>query len=302
MFVKFNIFIEKHLQKSIKTVQTDWGGEFRSFSSLLNNSGIHFRHHCPHIHHQNRRIERKHRHIVDIGLTLLAQAHLSLKLWWNAFQTAVYLINRLPTPVLNNISPYQKLFHQKPNYSTLRIFGCACFPYLRPYNRHKLEFRTGRCIFIGYSSHHKSYLCLHSSGRTYISNHVVFDEKSFSYVPGLDFSSVTISSQIDSVLQSDSEYPSVIHLQAPLAATSASDSAAPVSISPQVFSQHSPLLLVSTTNTSNHTSNSSPNSYSPLRNSPPHILPAPPSIGHSMITRSKNGIFKPKSYLSALLA
>ena len=41
---------------------------------------------------------------------------------------------------------------------------------------------------------------------------------------------------------------------------------------------------------------------SPLSNSPPHILSAPPSIGHSMITRSKNDIFKPKSYLSALIA
>ena len=72
LFAKFKIFIEKHLQKSIKTVQTEWGGEFRSFSSLLNNSGIHFRHPYPHIHHQNGMIERKHRHIVDIGLTLLA--------------------------------------------------------------------------------------------------------------------------------------------------------------------------------------------------------------------------------------
>ena len=179
VFVSFKIFIEKHLQRSIKIVQTDWGGEFRSFFSLLNNSGIHFRHPCPHIHHQNGRIERKHGHIVDIGLTLLAQAHLPLKFWWDAFHTAVFFINRLPTPTLHNISPYQKRFHQTPDYSILRIFGCACFPYLRPYNRHKLEFRIGRCIFIGYSSHHKGYKCLHSSRRVYISNHVVFDEKSF---------------------------------------------------------------------------------------------------------------------------
>ena len=79
VFSSFKNFIGKHLQRSIKVVQTDWGGEFRSFSSILNNSRIHFRHPCPYIHHQNRRIERKHRHIVDVGLTLLAQAHLPLK-------------------------------------------------------------------------------------------------------------------------------------------------------------------------------------------------------------------------------
>ncbi|KAH9684881.1 retrovirus-related pol polyprotein from transposon RE1 [Citrus sinensis] len=114
---------------------------------------------------------------------------------------------------------------------------------------------------------------------------------------------ISMSSQTDSVLQSDSENPSVIHLQTPLAATSTYDSAAPVLPSPQVFSQHSSLLSDSTTNTSNHTSDPSPHSSShTLRNSPPHILPASSSIGHSMVTRSKNGIFKPKAYLLALLA
>ena len=78
VFTDFKTFIEKHLERRIKTVQTDWGGEFRSFSSLLTASGIHFRHSCPHIHHQNGKIKRKHRHIVDIGLTLLAQSNLPL--------------------------------------------------------------------------------------------------------------------------------------------------------------------------------------------------------------------------------
>ena len=117
VFVSFKNFIEKHLQRNIKVVQTDWGGEFKSFSSLLNNLGIHFRHHCPHIHHQNGRIKRKHMHIIDIGLALIAQAYLPLPFWWDAFHTAVFLINRLPTPTLHNISPYQKLFHQTPDYS-----------------------------------------------------------------------------------------------------------------------------------------------------------------------------------------
>ena len=112
-----------------------------------------------------------------------------------------------------------------------------------------------------------------------------------------------MSSQTDSVFQSDSANSSVVHLQTPLAATSTYDSAAPVLPSPQVFSQHSSLLSDSTTNTSNHTSDPPPHSSNhTLRNSPPHILPTSSSIGHSMITRSKNGIFKPKAYLLALLA
>lgn len=126
---------------------------------------------------------------VDIGLNLLAQAHLPLKFWWNDFHTTIYLINKLHTLVLNNISPFQKLINQKPDYSYLRTFGCACYPTLKPYNKHKFNFRISRCIFISYNSHQKVYKYLHSSQRVYISNHVIFYENSFPYVSGVDFSS-----------------------------------------------------------------------------------------------------------------
>jgi len=42
-------------------------------------------------------VERKHKHIIALGLTLLHHASLPLKFWDSAFQTAVYLINMLPT-------------------------------------------------------------------------------------------------------------------------------------------------------------------------------------------------------------
>ena len=146
---------------------------------------------------------------------MLAQANLPLKLWWNAFHIAIFLINSIPTPTLNNISPYQKLFHQKPYYNFLRTSSCACYPYLRPLNRHKLEFRLGRCVFIGYSSQHKGYQCLHFFGRVYILNLVIFDEDSFPYVSGSDFSSVTQSYTLTDTVSNASTIstPSFTHFQ-----------------------------------------------------------------------------------------
>lgn len=96
--------------------------------------------------------QKENRHIVELGLTLLAQAPLPLTFWWIAFFFATYLINRLPTPVLLNQSPYQKLFKTKPVYKFLKVFGCTT---LRPYNHHKLEFRSSNCLFLGYSPQHK---------------------------------------------------------------------------------------------------------------------------------------------------
>uniref|UniRef100_A0A803NZS3 Reverse transcriptase Ty1/copia-type domain-containing protein n=1 Tax=Cannabis sativa TaxID=3483 RepID=A0A803NZS3_CANSA len=69
-------------------------------ASFLTHHGVYFQHPCPHDHAQNGRAERKHRHITETGLTLLAHAGLSLSYWWLAFQHVVYLINRMHTRVL----------------------------------------------------------------------------------------------------------------------------------------------------------------------------------------------------------
>ena len=47
---------------------------------------------------------------------------------------------------------------------------------MRDYNKHKFDFHSSKCIFIGYSPLHKGYNCLHPSGRVYIVRHVTFDE------------------------------------------------------------------------------------------------------------------------------
>jgi histone deacetylase 1/2 len=112
-----------------------------------------------------------------MGLTLLAHASVPLKFWDEAFSTAVYLINRLPSKVLNYETPFERLFNQNPDYSFLRTFGCAVWPNLRPYNSRKLAFQSKQCVFIGYSTLHKGYKCLDpKEGRVYISRDVVFDD------------------------------------------------------------------------------------------------------------------------------
>jgi hypothetical protein len=105
-----------------------------------------------------------------------------LKFWDEAFLTATYLINCLPTRVLDNLSPMERLFKSQPNYCMLNFFGCACWLHLRPYNKHKLEFCSKPCVFLVYSSLHKGYKCLDmETGCVYISRDVVFDEVIFPF-------------------------------------------------------------------------------------------------------------------------
>jgi hypothetical protein len=73
--------------------------------------------------------EQKHCHIVETGLALLAHASMPIKFWDDAFLTATYLMNRLPTRVIDNFSPLTRLFNTPPNYTMFKIFGCACWPH-----------------------------------------------------------------------------------------------------------------------------------------------------------------------------
>jgi histone deacetylase 1/2 len=115
-----------------------------------------------------------------VGLALLAHASMPLKFWDEAFLTATILINHLPSKVIDFDTPTERLLGTSPNYDALRIFSCACWPKLRPYNKRKLAFRSTRCVFLGYSSYHKGVKCLDpSTGRFYISRDVVFDESVF---------------------------------------------------------------------------------------------------------------------------
>ncbi|GKD56773.1 putative RNA-directed DNA polymerase, partial [Tanacetum coccineum] len=172
-FKSFVQMVERQFTTKLKNVQTDWGGEFRNLASFFSSLGIIHRRSCPHTSEQNGFVERRNRHVVETGLTLLAQACVPQRFWHYAFDTAVYLINRMPSRTSTNKSPFEHIFKRSPNYSFRCVFGCLCFPHLRPYNRHKMDFRSTPCVFFGYCPSHHRYRCLDiSTERLYIARHV----------------------------------------------------------------------------------------------------------------------------------
>jgi len=88
----------------------------------------------------------------------------------------------MPTLVLQNKSLFECLFRHTPDYNFLRTFRCLCFPFLRPYHAHKLDFHSSPCVFLGYSSSHLGYRCLDlASYRIYVSRHVCFHKNVFPF-------------------------------------------------------------------------------------------------------------------------
>jgi hypothetical protein len=118
VFEKFHLFqqhVERLLNRKIVSMQTDWGGEYQKLNSFFSRIGITHLVSCPHMHQQNGAVERKHRHIVEVGLALLSHASIPLKFWDEAYLTAVFLINRLPSCVIHMETPMECLFDSKPN-------------------------------------------------------------------------------------------------------------------------------------------------------------------------------------------
>ena len=53
------------------------------------------------------------------------QSHIPSNFWSYAIKHAVYSINRVPSPINGNKTPFELLYNQTPNFKMLKVFGCA---------------------------------------------------------------------------------------------------------------------------------------------------------------------------------
>jgi len=71
-FTQFKSLLENQFNKKIKGLQGDGRGEFKPVQKIAIKSEIQFRMSCTYTSQQNGRAKRKHRHVTELGLTLLA--------------------------------------------------------------------------------------------------------------------------------------------------------------------------------------------------------------------------------------
>lgn len=70
VFIAFKALVENKLNTKIGTLYSDNGGEFIALRSFLSMNGIEHLTSPPHTPEHNGISERKHRHVVETGLTL----------------------------------------------------------------------------------------------------------------------------------------------------------------------------------------------------------------------------------------
>jgi len=158
------------------------GGEYRKLSTFFQTIGIHHRLICPHTHKQNGTVERRHMHIMETGFTFLGQCKALFCFWNYAFDTSVYLINRMPTFVLTNRSSFDCLFQRSPDYHFCVLLDVSVFLFCVPIIIINWIFGLLHVCFFCYSSTHLGYRCFDiESHRMYISRDVRFHEHGFPF-------------------------------------------------------------------------------------------------------------------------
>nr|GEX69549.1 cysteamine dioxygenase [Tanacetum cinerariifolium] len=152
-------FVKLQFSTKVKCIRLDNALEFVKgpCALYLACQGIEHQTTCVEKPQQNGRVERKQRHILEVARALRLQASIPLKFWGDCITTTTYLINRIPSSVLNNKTPYEKLLNKVPDYSHLRVFGCFAVATNPSRVIDKFSLRGVPCVFIGYHAHQKGY-------------------------------------------------------------------------------------------------------------------------------------------------
>ena len=90
-------------------------------------------------------------------------ADLSKSFWSEAVNTATYILNRLPTKAVAEKTPYEIFYGKKPSISYFRVFGCTAHVHVPDQKISKMDSKSKKMIFIGYSSTSKAYRLWDSS-------------------------------------------------------------------------------------------------------------------------------------------
>ena len=116
------------------------------------------------------------RHLLNATRAFHHHHHVPKKICGEAM-LATYVINRVPSKVLKNRSPFQQLASffldlTLHSFLPLRVFGCVCFVHIPKVDRDKLDPRALLCVFLGYSPTQK---CYHpTTQKFYVSKDVTF--------------------------------------------------------------------------------------------------------------------------------
>ncbi|KAM1689141.1 hypothetical protein EV2_037740 [Malus domestica] len=181
IFKRFKATVELQSGFKVKKLRSDRGGEYTSleFSQYCENLGLERQLTVAYSPQQNGVAERRNRTIVEMAKCMMLEKGIPFEFWAEAVNTAVYILNRCPTKVLNKKTPFEAYSGRKPGVKHLKVFGSLCYAQVPSQMRQKLDATSVMCIFLGYGTCEKGYRLFNpKTNKIVISRDVIFDENS----------------------------------------------------------------------------------------------------------------------------
>ena len=157
-FKTYKAEVENQLEKKIKVIRSDRGGEYESaaFSDFCAQYGIVHQTTAPYTPQQNGVAERKNRTLREMINSMLNSSGLPHNLWGEALLTANFILNRIPFKNSNK-SSYEVWKGRLPSYKMIKIWGCLAKVLIPLPKRTKLGPKTIDCVFIGFANASDAY-------------------------------------------------------------------------------------------------------------------------------------------------
>ena len=205
-FLDWKTQAENFSGHQLKVLRTDNGGEYTSkeFENYLKSEGVRHELTVPKTPEQNGVAERLNRTLVEAVRSMLIDANLPHKFWAEGLSTAVYLKNRSPAKAVKGMTPFEAWKNTRPKVGHLRVFGCDAFAHIPKDERHKLDAKARKSIFLGYEEETKGYrLYDMTRSRVFYSRAVRFNETKLEKVPKTNEPDTEFLVELD--LSNDSE-------------------------------------------------------------------------------------------------
>lgn len=180
---EFNKLVYNEYGHSIKTLRADNGREYvnNELQKYAKGLGIKLETTASYTPQQNGKAEHENRTIVESARTMLQASDLSVKLWTEAINTAVYILNRTAIKKGKSETPFEAWNKKKLELSHVRVFGAEAYSYIDKQFRKKMDKKAQKLMLVGYQAESTNYrLWDPETSKIIISRNVVFNEKSVS--------------------------------------------------------------------------------------------------------------------------
>lgn len=176
--IEYVNLVENKFNVKVKKLQCDNGKEYlnQEIYKFIKQKGIELLPCPPYVHELNGVAERYNRSAMDIGRCLMREAKIDRIYWPEIIKTVSYLKNRTLANTVENKTPYEIFFGEKPNVKHLKIYGSRVFVRIpETLRKSKWDDKAKVGVLVGYNNN--SYRVL-VNGRIINARHVqVIEDK-----------------------------------------------------------------------------------------------------------------------------